>query len=195
MDKNSFVELVKLHLSCYGMLLGLSKGKDIDCDGLRVGGFFAEADGIILVAGANPRWFSILIHEYGHFLQWVEKCRVGKTFNRHWRAWDGWLKDDRKLSKRVLHTKFLAVRNFELDCEKRAVELIKRYKLPINIQSYIQDANCYMFFYAYVKKHRIWPQKRIPMLIKHTMPKHFLKANEYNTMPVEYEMLITKHCV
>lgn len=195
MNKESFIELVRVHLSCYNMALLITKNKFVRCDGVDVGGFFAADDGIV-AAGKNKRFLGILAHEYCHFLQWKHEFPGFARFDKHFPAWNSWLNGKRNLNKKDLHIRFLAIRNLELDCERRTVELIRKYKLPVNIEKYIQDANAYMYFYAYIKKHRIWPNKKIPMTIKNKMPIRFLKkANDYNIMPEEFEHLMTKHCV
>jgi hypothetical protein len=44
----------------------------------------------------------------------------------------------------------------ELDCEKRAVELMKLWDLGIDIKDYIKRANAYMYFWKYLKYSRKW---------------------------------------
>jgi hypothetical protein len=197
MNKETFVELVKAHIGAYKIELEITKTDSIELtkDGsYSVGGYFDEEDGKLVVAGNSPNWFRILVHEYGHFLQWVEGYKGLDTFNKYAVSWDTWLLGERNMCPKRLHTRFLAVRNFELDCEKRAVEMIKKYSLPIDVLKYIQDANAYMYFHAYIKKYRVWPPKRIPDRIKNEMPFVFLKPNEYNKMPKSFEEAITKYC-
>ncbi len=194
MDKDSFVELVRVHLSCYDMKLNITKNKFVKSGDASVGGYFCDDEGI-MVAGKNDRWFGILVHEYCHFLQWEENFIGYAKFDKHYVGWDTWLSGKRNLKKKDLHTKFLAIRNLELDCEQRTVKLIKKYKLPVDIQKYIQDANAYMFFYAYVKKHRVWPNKVIDQRLKDIQPKKFLKQSKYNKMSKEFEDMMNKYCI
>lgn len=194
MDKRSFVELVRVHLSCYNMRLSITKTPTVKAGKVDVGGYFCDGTGI-RVAGECKGWFEILIHEYCHFIQWVENYVGYDRFDKHYDGWNSWLAKKINLKKKDLHVKFLAIRNFELDCEVRAVRLIKKYNLPVNVVKYIQDANAYMFFYAYVKKYQIWPNKVITEKLKKIQSKRFLKPNKYNKMSKEFEGLITRYCV
>jgi len=54
-----------------------------------------------------------------------------------------------------------------------------------------------MYLYAYIKKYRTWPKKPGPTFIKkiwEKLPTVFLKTDEYNTMPEDYEALVSKLC-
>ena len=194
MDQDSFVELVRVHLSCYGMKLKISNKKLLKSDWGSITGWFDDTGGIFL-AGKNKRWFAILVHEYCHFLQWEESCPLYARFDRHYAGWDSWLLGLKNLRSKDLHIKFLAIRNLELDCEMRTVKLIKKYNLPVDVKKYIQDANAYMFFYAYVKKYRTWPDAPISQKIKDIMPVKFLKQNTYNEMSQKFEDLMNKYCI
>ena len=44
----------------------------------------------------------------------------------------------------------------EWDCEKRVLEEIRHWGLPISIREYTRKALAYVIFYEYVKKHRKW---------------------------------------
>lgn len=197
MDKAEFVELVKLHTSAYDVKVKLHKLTNIFCDGVRVSGFFSES-GKLDVAAKNRSWFGIFVHEYGHFRQWIEYCPVWKHYDRTVKKWDDWVARKVDMSKERIQIEFKAVRDLELDCEKRAVEMMKQFNLPIDIKEYIKGANAYIFFHAYVQKNRQWCDKKSPYKVQailDLMPTKFLKNHEYNKMPPGFEELITKHCV
>ena len=44
----------------------------------------------------------------------------------------------------------------ELDCEKRVVDRIKEYNLPLDIPTYTKRANAYALFYNYMHSNRAW---------------------------------------
>jgi hypothetical protein len=53
--------------------------------------------------------------------------------------------------------KHLAVsRDLELDNEKRAVKIIKKFGLDVDIEKYIKKANCYIHFYNRMLATRRW---------------------------------------
>ena len=47
-------------------------------------------------------------------------------------------------------------RELELDNEKRSVQLIKDFNLPINTRKYTQSANAYVLFYNWMLTSRKW---------------------------------------
>ena len=195
MNKKDFIKFVKNHLKEYDIKLVITKGYNIYDGGNACGGYFNESDKILKVSGKAYRWFEILCHEYCHFLQFVEDSQFNVNFNEKTDNWDEWLAGEVELPQRHIHNKYMAMRNIEIDCEKRTVELIKKYGLPINIKRYIQRANAYLFFLAYVKKHRKWVNKvetgdkRFVKLV----PKRFMNNfNDYNRMPKGFEELINK---
>ena len=51
---------------------------------------------------------------------------------------------------------FKTVQEMELDCERKSVEMIKKFDLPIDIEEYTSIANIYIFYYTYAKKNRCW---------------------------------------
>jgi hypothetical protein len=51
---------------------------------------------------------------------------------------------------------FNSVIEMERDCEKRTIELIKKYSLPIDLDNYKNNAIMYLYYYTYAKKFRTW---------------------------------------
>lgn len=197
MTKKQFLSFVKSHLAQHNMQIIIGKGAEVKCDGLGVGGYFDESDGILKVAGKNIHWFDILIHEYCHFIQWLEKAECLKTFDKDAGSWDIWLRKKVELSEKKLDKAFKAARNVELDCEKRVIKMAKKYNLPLNVKYYIKGANAYMYLHSFVKKNRIWPSKSLSVskgLFK-LMPTKFLTEEQYNQLPQKIEYFIQKDCV
>jgi hypothetical protein len=71
----------------------------------------------------------------------------------------------------------------EIDCEKRAVEKIKKHKLSLDIDNYIRRANVYMFSWRYFLDLRCWyhpyykPYENDELVA--IMPTKFLSFNKY----------------
>jgi hypothetical protein len=61
-----------------------------------------------------------------------------------------------ELDKNTLLLCWKDVIDCELDCEKRAVAKIKKYKLPISIEYYIKMCNSYLFSYTKILEVRKW---------------------------------------
>jgi hypothetical protein len=70
-----------------------------------------------------------------------------------------WLQHVVDLNPEQLKNVVDKVLEMELDCEKRSIEKIKKYKLPINVKEYTQKANAYMYFYRALAKTRKWTNK------------------------------------
>lgn len=149
------------------------------------GGYFSEDDNQVVVSfdSNNFIWLEYLIHEYSHYRQWVEKapCSLdletddGSALEMMW----SWLSNDIELKPKVKNNFINLVRDMELDCEIRAVECIKKYNLPIDVERYIKVANVYIYFHEIIKKYRKWYKNGISSStyedIIEIMPNKFLK--------------------
>lgn len=198
MKKNNTEKLFYFFIDCFIKLqkhnvkLLLSKSKEIFISGenIKVHGYWDDSNKKNLylacaVQSKNLKWLQVFIHEYCHFLQYLEK-------NKIWRAANKITADD---SYKILHNKpfdqkkleqYLdALRNLEIDCEKRVVKLIKKYKLPIDTKKYIKEANAYIYFYNHIKVYREWYKSNEPPYINKELVKlckpEFSK--NYNVIP------------
>ena len=139
-------------------------------------GYFDEIEKKLVVAGKKNIWLGVLVHEYAHLTQWVDGCK-------EWiEGCEGLPKVDEWLAGKRVHNiqKHLArSRDLELDNEKRSVKLIKKYKLPIDIKSYVQRANAYVQFYNWMFYTRKWSsEKNSP----------YCNPNVYEQMPTTFRM-------
>lgn len=177
-----------------GVEFKLTNKKHILLSGLPCNGYF-EGDvefGKLFVATGKSRkeWLPILVHESCHLDQWLEdKSKFIKDDGIE--LIDEWLAGKRinklKIKKAITNSKKL-----ELDCEKRVIEKIKRYKLPINIDTYIQMSNAYVYFYEWVYQNRTWPLRKLHIPeIYNNAPKEFQKS--YNSIPKELEEAFNKY--
>lgn len=149
----------------------------------------------LAVATGKPLdlWLSVLVHESSHLDQLLEKSNYwcdsyvsGTTFE----IVDIvmlWIEGKIELNDIQLNNYIKLSRNIELDCERRTVEKIKKFSLPLNISEYIQKANSYIFFYTAMKKTKAWyiPNKE-PYHIKEVWslcPTEFLADDEYENIP------------
>lgn len=120
---------------------------------IKCSGYFDGDFKELVVAAKRKDWVEILVHEYGHLTQWAEQCK-------EWVACGGTIDHvERWLSgERVKHVfnHIRSLRDLELDNEKRSVELIKRFDLPVDTKRYIKKANGYVYFYTWMMKTRRW---------------------------------------
>lgn len=148
-----FVKFVRQHLAEYGMKLVIGRGRKVNSDGCRCSGYFDEDQKHIKIGRKTPDFLSILVHEYCHFLQYINNSRVYQKSEKASRIVDNWFAG-KNYSPLILKRAFFIVRSMELDCEKRAVRLIRKFGLPINLKIYSKEANCYVYSHFLMEKTR-----------------------------------------
>lgn len=125
---------------------------------VQVNGYFCSERKHLVVATGKPHtdWLHVFIHESCHMDQYIadpyrwEKWMVGYTL------FFQWLGKEIELPKKTLLLTLNDILECEKDCEMRTVQKIKRYKLDINVEEYIQKSNAYLYFYRYMLTCRYW---------------------------------------
>lgn len=162
------------HMSKNDVNIILKNSTSIEVPGENVntsGGFWDDSNILEPIFGCAigypvERWLQIFAHEYCHFLQFLDHDQCWLNF-RSLRNEDT---DKVFNNKPIEEWKLLQIikfsKNIELDCEKRTVALLKKYKVPIDISTYIQKANVYIHFYNHIKTYRQWPPvDKVPYMI------------------------------
>lgn len=172
--------------------------------GNEVSGLYDSHNLELTVAINKPYidWLPILVHESCHMDQHLENCKVWQecTIKDHdaCNILDMWLSGVVDLNATQLEDTINRVLNMELDCERRSVEKIKKYKLPIDTTEYTQKANAYVYFYRAMMKTRKWTTKeRSPYSAEHVwsqMPKKFYSDQTEYKIEDPLVDLIVKEC-
>jgi len=163
-EVQKFINQVRSYLKDYGFSLSLEPVDFILTNNIPVSGYFSENESTIKIATNKPliQWLAILVHEYGHFLQFIEQApeyRQIKNGNENYLdLFDLWLNHKIELSDSKKQEVFSSIFNLERDCELRALSLITEYNLPLNTEEYTQKANSYLQTYNQVYNNRIWPE-------------------------------------
>ena len=161
---SKFLKMVDRDCQKYGVKLVLSDTEFLTDGGLEYRGCFSEDhkrsgnELCVAVKKDINAWLQILVHEYAHMTQWKEGVPCWKADVNGEGALellDTWLQGGKVSDKDVDEAIKLSIL-VELDCERRAVNLIKKYDLPIDVSLYIKKANAYILFYHAVKKYRKW---------------------------------------
>lgn len=195
--KHPFTSFVKKECKKYGCKVifidskTLSYEQNIDQDSNTSGlityvGYFKEDPLEITIASKVPYidFLSTLVHEFSHFQQWVDDYTYWKDNKRDpGDILDRWLmgEDFKKITiKRCIDK----IRDCELDCERRTIENIKKFNLPINIEDYCREASYILYHYNFLlyargKKQRT-TNKNIDSLMK-MMPDNL--DNDYKKIP------------
>jgi hypothetical protein len=130
-----------------------------------VNGYFIDKEKRELgVATGKPMtlWLPILVHESSHMDQGIEGTQVWKERLVPGTAVEAvdmifrWIAGDIQIPPVEISDYIRRTRNLELDCERRTVQKINKFDLPIEIEQYIQGANSYLFFYTAMKVTRMW---------------------------------------
>jgi len=169
---------------------------------VRVSGYFDSGDMELAVAIKLPEieWLQVLVHEYSHFRQFKANCKAWKqtTVNGE-DVCDAiflWVSYQNRISRKLLKGHTIRTINLELDCEKRTVRNIRKFSLPLDIPTYIQKANSYLYFYNYAMlRRRWWKPNKSPYRnekVWSEFPTSFMKR--YHGLPKKYVELYDSFC-
>jgi hypothetical protein len=149
-----FIQFVKAECKKYGVNCSLRNVNYVKLSGnIKCGGWFDETGPELVASLKRPDWIEILAHEYSHLTQWVENTKEWQAAMIAMPKVDDWLggKNIRNIEKYLNDS-----RDLELDNEKRAVKLIKKWALDVDLDRYIRKANAYVQFYNWMKETRKW---------------------------------------
>lgn len=137
--------------------LFFGQGKRVRCPGFGfTNGYFDTEPFRLATARGKPvhDWLPILVHESCHMDQWFEQSPYW-TKETDAAAIKLELFLEGRIPKNI-EDAFTAVLMLEADCERRSVEKIIKYDLPIDPIIYAQGANSYLFFHAWMYTYRKW---------------------------------------
>ena len=157
-----FVEMVKSELKKRG---GKIMFKNADIARRDIDGEFSEFDMTIkcYIDPCSNYWIGVLAHEYSHFRQSVIESPYWTNFQNEVSEVDDFDKifknKKTKLSgAKAKRSKIIDhVVGMELDCDKSAIKLINKYKLPVDKNEYRSKANIVLYKYLYWAEYGIWP--------------------------------------
>ena len=157
----NFIQKIKSHLSEHNGKLIL---KPRISQSSKFDGEFLESDMIIkcFIDFSSTYWIGVLAHEYSHFLQCVNHNKLWLSFQDS--VFDNiddleniFTKKTNKINKTLRKKISRSIINMELDCDKQAIKLINKYKLPVDKKEYIVKANVILYKYLYWGEYGIWP--------------------------------------
>lgn len=183
-------ELAKKH----DVELYMGRGKFVKLDDLRLksAGYF-DCDRLAVAQGLpKEMWLGVLVHESCHMDQWIEDCK-------YWRDAPDEVYDIEELiitGKKVhLSTARAAIDRIimlEADCERRAIEKIKAFNLPLDVVRYTQSANCYLYFYSALLHYRCWykvPPYKVAGL-RASMPTRMKQPEDYRVAKANVDVTL-----
>ena len=120
--------------------------KDFKCAG------FCDGDEMV-IATKNPNFYTVFVHEFAHLTQAVERVAVWNESGDIWSALQSG-----KVSLRHWD-EFIKVIAVERDCERRAINLIKKFNIT-SPEIYAHNANTYLYYYQYVFITQCWSRRK-----------------------------------
>ena len=185
-----FIKHIRHECKRYGMKFILVHQDGFKCDDedTSCGGYFSSDPLELGVATmVNYKDFlSGLVHEFSHFEQWRDESPY---FLKEYKGMDAgnvlfhWLQG-KEYKKETINTCIDIIRDCELDCDRRAVENIRKFKLPLGIKEYCKKSSGYIYFHNFVKISRNWEYKNYPSCIPqiyNKMPDNL--DGDYSTTP------------
>lgn len=122
-------------------------------DQIKCGGYFDSDIPKLACAVGNKSFKELLIHEYCHMTQWLEKFPLWDESIESINLIDEWI-GKKQVGNIKKHIKL--AKELELDNEKRVVQTIIKWNLDIDIKKYTKKANAYVLFYLYLQESRKW---------------------------------------
>ena len=157
-----FIKMIEDHLKKHGgKIIFKNPGvgeRDLD-------GEFSEFSMTIkcYLDSSSNYWMGVLAHEYAHFLQCVNESEYWINFQDEVstiRDLDVIFKNRKqklKISKVKRAQLIYHIIRMELDCDKMAIKLINKWKLPVDKKEYACKANIVLYKYLYWAEYGFWP--------------------------------------
>lgn len=189
--QNLFIDHVKSECKKHGIKCSLKDVKYLKpTPSIRCTGYFDDESGTLQVAMKTKSAFEILVHEYCHLTQWIDRAPVYMKATKYLIGLDAWLLG-RNLASDALDACVQGIIDLELDNERRSVKMIEKFNLDIDKEQYIKKANAYIYFYHWMKKTRKWAApKNLPYANKNiikAMPTNL--RGKYTSLPKKVERL------
>lgn len=141
--------------------------------------FTGSFDGTHLeVAAKWVNWISVLVHEYAHVQQWNAHLWDDTETRKLFEDLETWEAGTKELSDERLLLATRTVQAMELDAEKRAYRLLKRYSIRMNYSKHIQSCNAYVLGYEVVRKTRRRQRKPITPGLAKLCPTTWIRSLE-----------------
>lgn len=139
--------------------LALEPTKMVPCPGddVPVLGFFDDANRVLSVATEDEDWLGTLAHEASHMDQFIDGSEYwNEDLDGAYEVWMEAMENPEAVSDEDFKAALNTVILLEADCERRAVEKIKKYNLPVDVEDYCRKANAYLYFHTAMLKYRKW---------------------------------------
>lgn len=127
-------------------------------DPLGCTGYFDENEMILCVSNIKNEdsFIPILAHESSHMDQFIHDKYLWDKSNPGYTIFFEWLEGKTIVKQEVLIEAVQDIIRLELDCERRALKKIAKYKLDVDLEHYIRGTNAYLFGYLFALETKHW---------------------------------------
>lgn len=160
--------------------------------------YFTESNGVVPNFRINyfkndfDFYIPVFLHEYCHFLQWKNKSIYFIEGIKSTEQYYKWLNHQQE---EVDIKDLRNIQKMELDCDRRAIKIINKYELDIDLQQYIQESNSYIISHNYVHEKRKYFSS-FPYAkdcVKCLVPSKHLKMSQLDTVIPEHRKLFLEY--
>ena len=122
----------------------------VNADSIKSNGYYDDANKVLAISINKPmeEWLRIFVHEYAHSLQDKEKCTPWIIGSSSCDKFFRWYDNDIQLTKKELNLHCRRTQMLELDCERKALQLITKFHLPLNKKEYARKASAYIYLFV-----------------------------------------------
>lgn len=190
LNARKFIKNTLETCSKYNIPITLSNTYTVTWADIYCAGYFEEdpLQFATACAGHYNYWLRVFVHESCHMDQWIEKSdlwtfKIPGFVENPTTIFDKWITKKIEISDDIKETLINYIVNVELDCERRSIDKIRKFDLPIDINTYIRQGNTYIWSYRLIGETRDFECTTIystPQIWKH-MPTHF--NNDYSKIP------------
>lgn len=139
----------------------------------------------LTVCAAREDWLPILAHECAHLNQWAERADVFMACREDdWKDYDDALAGSRRLTPRALVGVTRRIQRVELDAERRALRMIRAYKLTPDVRAYTRGANYDVWRYEIARRLGRWPEAHDEAV--KLMPDRLMRASRIGDPPADF---------
>jgi len=150
------VDLIKGECKEHGVKVEMRDTSYVKIGSLKCGGYFCPETLRIVVAGNDQRYKAVLLHEYGHFKQWLKKSKIfSKATEKSLNIVHKWLNGD-EYKKKYVKKHIDICRDMELDNEKRISKLADKYDIGMSREKYTKLANACIISYNFILTDKEW---------------------------------------
>ncbi len=190
-DVGAFLDVVRGECAAAGVKLNLS-AKSFAKD--EIGSFDHETK-VLSVCVSRKDWLGVLAHELGHLRQWIERRTWFESgVDTAYTVFDDWLSGKQpRISRVKLLSACRTVQKVEHDAERRAIKMIRTYKIVDDVDAHIRDANLYVWNFEVAYRCGTWPHYNEALsTVQAQMPTSLMRLNMIGKPPALLEALRKK---